>query len=160
MKAPHPALVVGLGNPILGDDGVGWRVAEALRGRQADVEVLCLSLGGLALMERLEGYQRCVIVDAVVTGAAEGHVQTFTASELADASSHHTASVHDLGFAHALRLGREIGVELPDDILVVGIEAAPEFTFGEQLSPAVEDAIPRAIELAERWLTGGGVAPR
>ena len=51
-------LMIGLGNPILGDDGVGWRVAEEVTrktNRPADIEVDCVALGGLSLMERLTG---------------------------------------------------------------------------------------------------------
>ncbi|HMZ07522.1 MAG TPA: hydrogenase maturation protease, partial [Anaerolineales bacterium] len=63
-------LIVGLGNPILGDDGVGWKVVEEIKKQtpssQGDVDVICLSLGGLALMEHLIGYQRAILVDSFV----------------------------------------------------------------------------------------------
>ncbi len=153
-QAGPTTLVVGLGNPILGDDGVGWRVAESLRADldDPDVEVLCLSLGGMALMEHLAGYRRCLIVDAVVSGAEIGAVQRMTAAEMADRSSHHTASVHDLSLTSALALGRQLGVYLPDEIQVIGIEAAPEFEFGETLSAAVARAIPEATRQIQAWL--------
>jgi hydrogenase maturation protease len=162
-------LVVGLGNPILGDDGVGWRVAEALAARldAAEVEVRCLSLGGLALMEHLAGYRRALVIDAVVAGAEPGSVNLLSAAELnstelnstelnsteiADRASHHTASVHDMSLSAALELGARLGIDLPGEIAVVGIEAAPDFEFGETLSPAVERAIPEATRIAEDWL--------
>lgn len=150
-------LVVGLGNPILGDDGVGWRVAESLRARAetADVDVLCLSVGGLALMEHLAGYRRALIIDAVVNGAELGAVQCMTAAAMADRSSHHTASVHDLSLSAALDFGRQLGLELPEEIGIVGIEAAPEFEFSEEISEAVTRAIPEAVRRAEAWLSGG-----
>ena len=56
-------IVVGLGNPILGDDGVGWRVAQAVQALAPEADVECQALGGLSLMERLVGYQRAIIVD-------------------------------------------------------------------------------------------------
>ncbi len=61
-------LVVGLGNPILSDDGVGWRVAERVREAvdDAEVDVLCLSLGGLSLVEHLAGYRRAIIVEPLM----------------------------------------------------------------------------------------------
>ena len=72
-------MVIGLGNPILGDDGVGWRVAEEIARNtinQPDVEVDCASLGGLSLMERLTGYERVILVDSirVWTGILSGRV--------------------------------------------------------------------------------------
>ena len=97
-------LVVGLGNPILGDDGVGWKVAEAVKERLdtetgfrlpvrpsnsktihylSPVEVECLSLGGLSLMEHLLGYERAIIVDSMETGQGQvGSVRTFPLASL------------------------------------------------------------------------------
>jgi hydrogenase maturation protease len=147
-------LVVGLGNPILGDDGVGWRVAEALDARldDPDIEVRCLSLGGLALMEHLAGYRRALVIDAMVAGAEPGSVNLLSTGTLADRASHHTASVHDMSLTAALELGTRLGLDLPEEIAIVGIEAAPEFEFGETLSDPVARAIPEATRLAEAWL--------
>jgi len=147
-------LVIGLGNPILGDDGVGWRVAENLRDylNDPDVEVLCLSLGGLALMEHLAGYRRVIIVDAMTSGAPAGTLHRMTAQEMDELSVQHTASVHDLSLSTALALGRELGLELPKEIQIVGVEARVELAFGETLSPAVQSALPLAMELVKQWL--------
>lgn len=140
-------LVIGLGNPILGDDGVGWRVAEKVREAVDDpeVDVLCLSLGGLALMEHLAGYRRAVIVDAMTTGAAPGSLHRFSARELDELGAQHTASVHDLSLRSALAFGRQMGLDLPEDIRVVGVEARPEFEFGDSLGEAVSRALPEAV---------------
>ena len=148
-------LVVGLGNPILGDDGVGWRVAERVRERfdDPDVAVLCLSLGGLSLVEHLAGYRRAVIVDAMTTGASPGTLHRFDAVAAADPGAQHTASVHDLSLATALALGRELGLDLPGEIAVVGVEAAPEFEFGEELSEAVARALPDMERAVRDWLS-------
>ncbi len=148
-------LVVGLGNPILGDDGVGWRVAERVRERfdDPDVAVLCLSLGGLSLVEHLAGYRRAVIVDAMTTGASPGTLHRFDAVAAADPGTQHTASVHDLSLAAALALGRELGLDLPGEIAVVGVEAAPEFEFGEELSEAVARALPDMERAVRDWLS-------
>ena len=60
-------MVIGLGNPILGDDGVGWKVAEEVRKQlpcDMSVNVDCLSVGGISLMEHLIGYDRAILIDA------------------------------------------------------------------------------------------------
>ncbi len=147
-------LVVGLGNPILGDDGVGWRVAEGLRPALAgrDVDVACLSLGGLALVEHLAGYRRAIIVDAMTTGAAPGTLHDVPAADLAGAR--HTASAHDLGLTAALDLGRTLGLELPEEIRVVGVEALPDFAFRETLSTPVAEAISGATARVLALLEG------
>lgn len=140
-------LVVGLGNPILGDDGVGWRVAERVREAvdDSEVDVLCLSLGGLSLVEHLAGYRRAIIVDAMTTGAAPGSLHRFAARDLDELGVQHTASVHDLSLRSALAFARELGLDLPDDIRVVGVETRPEFEFGEGLGEAVGRAVPLAV---------------
>ena len=59
-------LVIGLGNPILGDDGVGWSVAGSLENRlkgNEGIEVDCLAVGGLSLMERMLGYRHVMLID-------------------------------------------------------------------------------------------------
>lgn len=154
-------LVVGLGNPILGDDGVGWRVAEAVKARLSDpdIDVLCLSLGGLALMEHLAGYRRVIIIDAMSTGAPAGALHRMTAQEMDELSVQHTASVHDMSLSAALTFGRELGLALPEEIRVVGIEAKPEFDFGEALSAAVAAAIPAATSAVEDWLSPAAAEP-
>jgi hydrogenase maturation protease len=146
--AGHPkTLVVGLGNPILGDDGVGWRVAQVLQQLAPEVEVECLSVGGLSLMERLIGYDCAVIVDAIHTGSREpGSVLVFPLSALPDASAGHTTSVHDTSLKAALDLGRKMGARLPAEVYVVAIEAVAVFDFTKELTPAVAAAIPRAVE--------------
>ena len=147
-------IVLGLGNPLLGDDGVGWRVAEAVRaelGAAADgtpgVEVDSLSVGGLGLMERLVGYRRAILVDAVVSGRPVGTVRRLDLDDLGDPSAGHLGSAHDASLPTAIAMGRALGATLPGTITVVAIEAGPSFEFGEVLSPAVGASVPEAAAL-------------
>jgi hydrogenase maturation protease len=138
-------LVVGLGNPILGDDGIGWRVAQEVQEQAPGVEVAYLALGGLSLMERLVGYDRAIIIDAIQTvERCIGTVYTFPLSALPDRSAGHTTAAHDTSLQTALELGRQMGAQLPQSITVVAIEAERVFDFSEELTPAVEAAIPDA----------------
>jgi hydrogenase maturation protease len=138
-------LVVGLGNPILGDDGIGWRVAEAVREAMPGIEVECLALGGLSLMERLVGYRRAIIIDAIQTRSGRsGDVYTLPLDALPNYSAGHTTAIHDTSLQNALDLGRRMGAVLPARIDVVAIEAERVFDFSETLSPAVAAAIPTA----------------
>ena len=139
-------LVVGLGNPILGDDGVGWRVAEEVRRLRPYLEVDCLSLGGLSLMERLIGYEQVIVVDAMQTGNGRiGSVTVCSLADLPDLSAGHTTAVHDTSLRTALDLGRQMGADLPEEIMIVAIEAKQVYEFSEALTPAVADAIPEAV---------------
>lgn len=158
--APLKTLVIGLGNPILGDDGIGWRVAAAVQrelsltnGRYQNVEVDCFALGGLSLMERLIGYELAIIIDAFQTSDGRpGQVYNMSLRDLPDLSTGHTTAAHDTSLQNALRLGREMGAELPNEVDVVGVEAEQVYEFSEELTPAVAAAIPEAVRTVTRLL--------
>lgn len=141
-------LVIGLGNPLLGDDGVGWRVAEEigktlprLEDRPA-LEVDVHSGGGLSLMERLAGYDRAIIVDAINLGHGRvGEVRCFDLYDLPDPASGHLASAHETNLQTALAVGRTMRVPLPGQVTVVAIESSPVYDFSEDLTPPVAAAV-------------------
>ena len=152
-------LVIGLGNPILGDDGVGWVVAEQVRSALSNpqseipnpqsVEVDCASLGGLSLMERLTDAERVILVDAIFTGKQPvGTVSRFMLEELPDLSAGHSASAHDTSLRNALQVGRDMHVPLPENenVLIVTVEAEAVYDFSQELSPAVASAVPLALQ--------------
>jgi hydrogenase maturation protease len=152
-------LILGLGNPILGDDGVGWVVADKIRAVLSDpksgiadpqaVEVDTASLGGLSLMERLTDAERVILVDAIFTAKKPvGTVSKFTLSELPDLSAGHSASAHDTSLRNALNVGRSMDIPLPEDenVFIVAIEAKNVYDFSQELSPAVAEAVPQAIQ--------------
>ncbi len=142
-------LVLGLGNPIVSDDSVGLRVAAELRshlGGADGVEVDEDYWGGLRLMERMIGYDRAVVIDAIQTGAPPGTIHRLQVDDL---PTQRSASAHDANLPTALALGRQAGMHLPPDdaVALVGIEAVDILNFGERLTPEVEAAIPRAVAL-------------
>jgi hydrogenase maturation protease len=149
-------LVVGLGNPILGDDGVGWQIASELQQtfiKPADVTIECAALGGISLMESLIGYDRAIIIDAIVTHQAPiGSVKFFKLGDLPNTSLGHTSSAHDTSLQDALHIGRDLGTHLPDDITVVTVESQKVYEFSESLTPAVSSAIPEAIQIIKHLL--------
>jgi hydrogenase maturation protease len=155
--AGAPTLVVGLGNPLLGDDGVGWLVVETVEaavegghGERVDRRGLafdCLAVGGLALMERLVGVRRAILVDAVVTGRdPAGTVRRLDLSAIPGREASHLDSAHDVTLVTALEAGRGLGASLPEDVDIVTIEAVRVGEFTEALTPAVAAAIPEAAE--------------
>ena len=160
-------LVVGLGNPILGDDGVGWKVAEEVEksllpspigredGGEGTVEVDCAALGGLSLMERLLGYERVVLVDSMETGHGPvGSVRTFPLASLPDPMAGHSASAHDTSLITALKTAESIGADIPKRVDVVAVEAQNVYDFSEELSPPVAAAVPEAVQAVLNILQG------
>jgi hydrogenase maturation protease len=140
-------LVLGLGNPILTDDGVGVRVAEAV-GRllppDIPVTVSEASVGGLGLMERLLGFERVILIDALYRGDNRpGAIHRLTLADLQSISpTQHSASAHDTSLVTALEMGQRMGLPLPEEIIIYAIEVANITDFGEELTPAVAQAVP------------------
>ncbi len=147
----HKTLVLGLGNPILGDDGVGVRVAEKVQAvlpSDAPVDISEACVGGISLMERMVGYENVILVDALkLNEITPGVVRKLQLEELRDISiTQHSASTHDTNLVTAYDAGKRMSLPLPNDVTVIGIEADVTLDFGEQLSPVVEQAVPRAVE--------------
>ena len=164
-------LIVGLGNPILGDDGAGWRIAEEVASRlglsagddpnfatqdQQDkhsIHVECLSLGGLSLMEHLIGYNRAILIDTILTGHQPiGTVHRFPLEDLPDLTTSHLSSTHDTSLQNALRVGQSMGVALPQEITVVAVEARNVYDFSEELSQPILEAVPTAVSIVMELL--------
>lgn len=144
-------IIVGLGNPILGDDGVGWRVADEVKAQlrpDDGMDVVCLSLGGLGLMEHLIGFDRAIIVDAFIAEKDDiGSILIRSLKDMPNYSAFHTTSGHDTSLLDAIELGRSMGAHLPDDVAVIGIAIQRISEFGENLSPQVEDCVSQAAHI-------------
>ena len=142
-------LVLGLGNPLLKDDSIGLRVAQELRAKINDapeVEIGEDYWGGLRLMERMIGFDRAIIIDAICTGADPGTIHLLSPDDI---PTQRSASAHDVNLPTALEFGRQAGAKLPtsEDIILIGVEAADVQTFDETLSPEVENAFPMVLEV-------------
>ena len=149
-------LVIGLGNPLVSDDSVGLRVAAELKTRLADrpdVEVDEDFWGGLRLMERMAGYGRAIVIDAIITGAEPGTLHQLTPDAI---PTQRSASAHDVNLPTALEFGRQAGLQLPENenILLIGIEVENVLDFGETCTPAVQAAVPKAVEEVLQALDG------
>lgn len=148
-------LVLGLGNPILSDDGVGFQVARELKTKldQQEVTVEETSLAGLGLLDLLADYDRAIIVDAIQTvGGKAGQIYRLDLE--AFNATLHAASPHDVNFATALELGTQLGLTLPRQIEIFAIEVADASTFSEQCTPDVRQAIPVCVEMIIQELKG------
>lgn len=146
-------LIIGLGNPILTDDGVGVRVAygiqEALKDSNRDITVCEASVGGLRLMEMMVDYDRAILVDAILgqNGLKPGEYRRMSLDDLEHISpTQHSSSSHDTTLITALDLGQRIGLKLPEDIIIYAIGVEKVYDFGESPTPAVAAAIPEIVQ--------------
>ncbi|MCS7282253.1 MAG: hydrogenase maturation protease [Anaerolineae bacterium] len=139
-------LILGLGNPLRGDDGVGPRVVAELRRRGLPEGVEAVDGGtlGLDLLYLLEGWDQVIIVDAAILGRNPGEFLRFTPEDAHLVGSLASLSSHSAGLAETLALARALGRALPE-IIIYGIQ--PErMDWEEGLSPAVEAALPRLVK--------------
>ena len=142
-------IVIGLGNPILGNDGIGRKVAEEVKqcvGARPDVEVDCVSLGGISLMERLIGYDYAILIDAFQSEKASGSVLVMNLDDVPNYSAFHTTNAHDTSLQNALEVGKKLGEKLPGHVMVVGVATEANFEFSEELTPDVRAAVPLAAQ--------------
>lgn len=153
-------LILGLGNPICGDDGVGIRIAEALKDEVAgpQVEVAETTAAGLSLLDLMAGYQRIIVVDAIRTqNGVPGQVYRLGLSDLPGPL--HCATLHDVDLATALELGSRLGMEMPREVIIFAVEVADTTTFLEGFTPDVERAVPEVASLVLQELKNTGQAP-
>jgi len=157
LQPPKQRIVIGLGNPILGDDGFGWIVAEEVRARigaeQLFLDIECFSLGGLSLMERLVGYDEAILIDAIHLGQSPaGALHVLSLADIPDEMAGHLSSSHDTTLKTALQMGKSLGAHLPESITIVGVETANSFDFSEELSPPVQGAVQSAVQIVFQLL--------
>jgi hydrogenase maturation protease len=144
-------LVLGMGNPILSDDGVGLLVADRLRESSLpdSVEVVQSEVGGLRLLELVRGFTRVIIIDALrspaESGRHPGEVYRYEAKDFK--GGHRYGSAHSIGLDTALEIGHKLGYDMPEEVTVFAIEAEDVETFGEELSPPVAAAAERVFAL-------------
>jgi hydrogenase maturation protease len=141
-------LVLGLGNPFLSDDSVGLRVAQIVEDRlnSQDTTVVQSSLAGLSLLELMVGFDRVIIVDAVqIKKGKPGQIYRLGPEE-ADTTSRAPHS-HGLNFTAAFELGKKLGLALPQQTVILGIEVEDITTLSEQCTPDVENAIPVVADM-------------
>lgn len=145
-------LVLGLGNPILTDDGVGVLVAEKVRSRlpkDTHIDITEVSVGGLTLMECMIGYDRVILIDAFqrLENNCPGLVHKMSLEDLKYISpTQHSASAHDASLITAMETGQQMGLPLPDDVTIFAIEVENVMDFGDQPTPAVAAVIPQVTE--------------
>ena len=147
-------LVIGVGNTLRGDDGVGVRVAQELAGGglPEGVTVVDGGTGGLDLLFEVEEAERVILIDAAEMGGEPGEARVFSGEQVADAPGVRFSSTHGFGVAEVLALARSLG--LAPEVVVVGIQPV-EVTYRDSLSETLASRVPEYVELATGLLAVG-----
>ncbi len=138
--------LLALGNDILADDAFGIRVAgEARRLFGGQIEVVESSEAGMALLDHIQGCNRLIVVDTVMTGrAAPGTITVVRGEEFRVAPG---GSPHYVGLFEAIQVAHKLGLHAPDNVTIIMVEAADTTTLGGSMTPAVEAAIEPVLDL-------------
>ncbi|MGD2064828.1 MAG: hydrogenase maturation protease [Dehalococcoidia bacterium] len=148
-------LVLGIGNPILSDDGVGIRVAQEVGKKLDDPQITVseTSAAGLSLLDSLIGYNNVIIIDAIQTkGGKAGQIYRMKPEDFSFAK--HISSPHQINLVTALELGKVLNLAMPQEISIFAVEAKDTTSFSEECTPEVEQAIPEAVKMVLDELVG------
>jgi len=147
-------VVLGLGNPVLCDDGVGLAVVAALKqllkaAPIPGVDVLASTRAGFELIDLLRDYRRAILVDCLALPDPQpGRVRRLGLDDVAGSSR--LVNVHDLSVEVAFQLAERLGIPMPTEVEILAVEAADTSTICEELTPAVEAAVdPLSHEIYE-----------
>lgn len=146
-------LVLGLGNTIMTDDGIGPKVIEQLQqgaGLPDGVTLLDGGTLGLDLLPHLEGVQRLIIVDAVEIGKSAGTCVRLAGDEVPMALET-KLSPHQMGMKDLLAVARLMG-QLPEEIVLIGVQPAC-LEMDTELTPLVAGAIPTLLAMLHAELS-------
>ena len=153
------SLLVCLGNPLAGDDGVGWNIYKALVRKclPPAVRVVHLGLAGLELVDLFDAEDFCVLVDAARTGDAPGTVKIRHPPRISEATC--AVSAHDIGFAEALAISQALfPAKSPLRCRLVTVEGACFDELCPTLTPIVKASIPKAVSAVLAQIRYGGLS--
>ncbi|MFZ1682838.1 MAG: hydrogenase maturation protease [Candidatus Zixiibacteriota bacterium] len=150
-----PILVLCLGNEVLSDDSFGYHVHNRLResfqsSETADIEFS--SIAGFTLIDVLQERRHVLIVDAISTGAKAGLLHFFEASLLTP--SRHLVNSHQISLPSAISLGIQFGLDMPERIDVLAVEAQDIETLSESMTLPVAHALGEACDRVLQWVNG------
>jgi hydrogenase maturation protease len=150
-------LLIGIGNPILSDDAVGIRVAQYLKEKYPQLEVVETSEYGISMLDYISGYDRLIIVDSIKTGSQPAEVYKLSLGDLNPASYYPTS--HGVDIATAFNLGQKLGYRIPEKVCIYAIEVSDNTTFAESCTPAIAASIPAiAAEIIKEENLNGTVS--
>ncbi len=138
-------LILGVGNPILTDDGVGIKIARRLKERNPELEVIETSEAGIALLDFIVGYDKLIIIDSIRTERGKpGEFYKLGLEALKPVAN--LSSSHSMDIATAYEIGQRLGYRMPKRISIYAVEIEDNTTFGEKCTGEVGGRIPFITE--------------
>ena len=133
-------LIYGVGNEILTDDGIGPKLVKRLQKELtlSGIDYDTAFLGGMELLEYIQGYETVVFIDAIRTrDGIPGDVYQLNLSNFKETL--HLSNVHDISFITAFELGEKLGLEIPKQVHIIAVEIVEDLIFSDSFSQAVQE---------------------
>ena len=150
-------LIHGVGNEILTDDGIGPSLVKRLKGNLSnkDIDFETSFVGGLELLEYIQGYQTVIFIDAIRTkDGIPGTVYQLSPENFN--TTIHLSSIHDVSFLTSVALGKKLGLNMPQRIYIIAVEIVEDRIFDDNFSPLIqqkyEEIFNKVKELIEKIL--------
>jgi hydrogenase maturation protease len=146
-------VVIGLGNPLMSDEGIGVELIKRLsesEGRYPGVDFVDGGTGGLSIIHQLHGRRKAVLIDCAYMGAKPGTIKRFTPDDVESKKVLTHRSLHEADLLKVLEMAEELG-DAPEEVVILGIE--PEVVEpGIQLSKVLSDQIDRYVSIVVKEL--------
>jgi hydrogenase maturation protease len=135
--------IIGVGNLLLKDEGVGIWVIEELKKKNLDVELFDCATDPMLVLECMDGKDKVVVVDAYKGNSEPGTIYKFGVEDVKEKKL--DLSLHNLTFLDVLRIGKD-SFKLPQEIVIIGIEPA-EIEAGIGLSDELKRKLPEIVKV-------------
>ena len=147
MTKSAKTLVLGIGNPLFGDDGVGIEIARRIDERSVGsaVDVVEASASGIELLDIVSGYERLIVVDSIITREGRiGKLHRLRRDDFTDAIR--AAPKHQMNLFTTLEFGRNLNIDMPDETVIYAVEIEEALEMKEGYTQELQDAIPGIVE--------------
>lgn len=146
-------MILALGNDIMGDDGAALAAAKILRNEFGiEVDIFEIASAGFMLLDLMEGYDKVIIIDTILSNNIPGNIRELSLEEL---TSRHTSSPHYAGLPEIIGLAKKLELNFPDEVRIIVMEITDPFIIRQGLSPEIMEEIPalvsRVKDIVNKW---------
>jgi len=144
-------LILGIGNDILKDDGIGIKIIEEINKNKFsdDIEFKTSILGGFDVLEIIQDYKKVILIDAIKTkDGVPGDIYYFKPSDFKETL--HLSNIHDISFLNAIKLGKKLRFNVPKEIHIIAIEILEDRIFGDNFTPELKSKFPKIVKSVKK----------
>lgn len=135
-------VILGIGNPILTDDGVGIKIAQCIKQEKPQLKLIETCEGGLALLDHVVDCDRLIIIDSIKMAGKPGELFELELEDLKPPTECAISLSHGVDLASAFEVGKGLGYHMPRSVSIYAVNVKNNTHFGEGCSQEIEKKIP------------------